>query len=62
MPMYEYECQTCGQKFSQFVSLSKRDEAQECPNCGQTKSERMVSMVSSLSGGGSCGSSGGHFT
>jgi putative FmdB family regulatory protein len=33
MPSYDLSCQDCGQKFSVFCAISKKDE-QVCPQCG----------------------------
>jgi putative FmdB family regulatory protein len=69
MPMYDYRCRNCGEKFEELVfSSSTPDEEIICPNCKKNESERLLSapMVSTrgLSSGVSsssstgCGSSG----
>ena len=56
MPIYEYECKACGEKFSALLSMSQRDEAEStlpCPACGEKDSRRLISsFASSVKGGG----------
>ena len=52
MPMYDYRCKNCGEKFEELVfSSSIPDEDVTCPNCNENKSERLLSapMVSTNS-------------
>lgn len=67
MPLYEYECDHCGESFELIVPMSEKDNARECPQCHQADTHRKISSIASLfgfdSGGSSsassCGSSGG---
>jgi putative FmdB family regulatory protein len=66
MPIYEYTCSSCKQKFEQLVrSMKAADEAVKCPQCGSEKTARSLSVfaVSSTVGGSSdaptCGRCGG---
>lgn len=34
MPLYEYRCQRCRRKFTNYVALSDADSALSCPTCG----------------------------
>jgi len=34
MPMYEFECE-CGHREERMLLIAERNEAQECPECGQ---------------------------
>lgn len=43
MPMYEYKCKACGQSFDKLSSIVEKDEAKECPYCGKSDSEKMIS-------------------
>jgi putative FmdB family regulatory protein len=53
MPIYEYQCQRCGEPFEVFVrSISKAVEP-ECPNCGSTDTRKGVSAFASHSASGS---------
>ena len=33
MPLYVYDCQDCGHRFEEIVSLDKREAEQHCPRC-----------------------------
>ena len=49
MPMYDYHCKNCGEKFEELVfSSSTPDEEITCPNCKENQAERLLSapMVS----------------
>jgi putative FmdB family regulatory protein len=63
MPMFEYVCADCGNVFTEFRSISDRDNPLPCPKCGGDNVERKVSACASLGGasegGSSCGSYGG---
>jgi len=53
MPIYEYRCGECGDKFEKWVrTLSCQDDVQ-CPKCG---SKRVQKAVSRLGTGGSSSS------
>ena len=44
MPIYEYSCQQCGQRFEQLVrSMSSADKF-KCPKCGSAKTARALSV------------------
>jgi len=64
MPIFEYRCQDCGAEFDELESVANRDKPHKCPTCGSMKSERMMSLFSTGSGGGGvsgasvCGTSG----
>jgi putative FmdB family regulatory protein len=68
MPIYAYKCPSCGKEFEKLVSLSRRDEGVECPDCGQAEVRRSVASFAAAiggssssggySGGGGCGSGG----
>ncbi len=58
MPLYEYECEDCGERFEKLTSASKKDEASECPECGSANTGRVLSTFAvgkaSSSSGSSC--------
>lgn len=62
MPIYEYRCGKCGQKFELIRSFSEADAVCECPGCHSTDNKRQLSKVNafsdgtSLSGSSQCGS------
>ena len=45
MPIYEYECTQCGQRFDRLQKLSDPDPS-ACPACGAPKVHRLVSAPS----------------
>jgi putative FmdB family regulatory protein len=53
MPLYEYRCQSCGEKEEKLESFSSPTE-HDCPRCGRPKAmRRQVSLTSfTLAGGG----------
>ena len=55
MPIYEYECLECGEKFEEFCRLNQKDGDAEkitCPNCGTPNPQRVFSTFGTCS---SCG-------
>jgi len=54
MPLYEYECEVCGEQFECLAAWSAAD-AQHCPKCGQPARR----MVSGFASGASCAPAGG---
>jgi len=54
MPMYEYRCQTCGERFEMLRRMADADRELECPECRSREVERLLSAFST----GGCGSSG----
>jgi putative FmdB family regulatory protein len=43
MPIYEFECGECGERFEELVAAG---EAVACPSCGAERSRRLYSEVS----------------
>ncbi len=51
MPIYEYQCQQCGEVFSHFwrsIAAASKSDLLQCPNCGSESTTRVVSQVSVL--------------
>ena len=48
MPIYEYECGACGDRFELFVLGS---ESPTCPSCESSELERLLSLPSVSSAG-----------
>lgn len=42
MPIYAYECGTCGSRFDRMLRLAERDAPQTCPKCEATPATRRV--------------------
>ena len=70
MPIYEYRCESCAEKFEVLTRFAERDSAQVCPACESAKTRVLVSsfafaggseslsasdFTSESSGGGCCG-------
>jgi putative FmdB family regulatory protein len=52
MPIYEFECLSCGQRFDRLQKLSDPDPT-DCPNCGAAQVKRALTAASfRLKGGG----------
>ena len=68
MPIYEYYCRSCEQKFERLLPMAKAENAVPCP-VGQHQAVRVISLVAAHSkgaegvvwpagGGCACGSGG----
>lgn len=53
MPMYEYQCRKCGEKFEQLQASNGTDKLPKCPKCGDKKPERLMSSFSNAGRGDS---------
>jgi putative FmdB family regulatory protein len=42
MPLYEFQCQTCGKVFSEFRKIDST-EIMVCPKCGSGRTTRLFS-------------------
>ena len=58
MPIYEYECQSCGEKFEMFRSISDDDSEIKCPKCGKKNSRRIFSRFATGASYGESATSG----
>lgn len=58
MPIYEYECTACGEKFELRRSITASDSDIECPACGTTHPRRIISVFSAGTSSGSCSTGG----
>jgi putative FmdB family regulatory protein len=57
MPIYEYRCPKCGNRFEELI-MKKSDEAEvKCGKCGYEKPSRELSNFSAGSGSGQSTSS-----
>lgn len=52
MPIYEYECSSCGETFDLLVSRSKAKDSPPCEKCGATDTHRVMSGFFGRSGSG----------
>ena len=51
MPIYEYQCLECGQKFERLVRFADSSPKVECPKCGGRKVEKLLSAFGVQSSG-----------
>jgi putative FmdB family regulatory protein len=48
MPIYEYQCNKCDSKFEVLQSISATNEGLICPECGEPKPRRLLSLFASF--------------
>jgi putative FmdB family regulatory protein len=53
MPIYEYRCESCAERFEELVR--RPDDTVACPQCGGTAAERLLSVFAGV--GASSGTS-----
>ena len=51
MPIYEYKCRECGDKFEKLVRTSSGEKDVKCPSCESPFVQRQVSVCGFLGGG-----------
>ncbi len=44
MPVYEYRCNKCGEKFDILRGLQDKETEVKCPRCGATETRRVYSF------------------
>jgi putative regulatory protein, FmdB family len=49
MPIFDFECRSCGHKFDLMISNSEKDKA-KCPQCGAIDLRQLLSSFFSTSG------------
>lgn len=49
MPLYEYECRECKEKFEVIQSIRDDESTVRCPKCNADKPKRLLSLFSSAS-------------
>jgi putative FmdB family regulatory protein len=54
MPIYEYECDKCGERFELRRGIAESDDAVKCPKCGDEYLRRVISSFGIASSGNSC--------
>ncbi len=47
MPLYEYQCKTCGKQFEKMVSFAEADHKPECPHCHSNDTQKRLSLFAS---------------
>jgi putative FmdB family regulatory protein len=59
MPIYEYECKKCGEKFEKIRSVNSDDNELTCPKCGTEKPSRIFSVFATGGTDTACSTGGG---
>ena len=54
MPIYEYECSDCGEKFELRRGMTERDAEAVCPGCASKNSNRILSIFAMSPSSASC--------
>ena len=57
MPIYEYQCTKCGERFELRRSIGDNDREIKCPKCGAESPRRVFSVFTRGSSGGVSGPS-----
>jgi putative FmdB family regulatory protein len=53
MPLFEYKCEKCEEKFERLLKHDERENPQRCPKCNAKHCKKMISVTSfALKGGG----------
>lgn len=53
MPIYEYKCEDCGNRFEKLVRRAAESADVECPSCGQKRLKQELSVFAAHSSNGS---------
>jgi putative FmdB family regulatory protein len=59
MPLYEYRCRYCGERFEKLVRMSAPAADQVCPVCERPEAERLISQVATVGTACDAGTTGG---
>ena len=51
MPIYEYKCQDCGNRFEKLVRRATEADSLECPSCGQKHLTQELSVFAAHASG-----------
>jgi putative FmdB family regulatory protein len=53
MPIYEYECRSCNERFEVLQKMNEDNSRIRCPRCNADRPQRVLSTFSSGSAGSS---------
>ena len=56
MPIYEFQCDNCGQAFEELVFSSSAIDQLTCPECGSQEIHKLISTFASKVSSGSSSS------
>ncbi len=51
MPIYEFKCRDCGDKFEKLVRLGASAEGIKCPSCDSPQVAKQISVCGFIGGG-----------
>ena len=54
MPIYEYNCPGCGERFELRRRIADNDSDIRCPKCGAKNPQRVISAFTTGPGKGAC--------
>jgi putative FmdB family regulatory protein len=54
MPIYEYECEKCGERFECFHSITASEREIKCPTCSSLNPKRVLSTFATGSSSTNC--------
>ncbi|MGB2800319.1 MAG: zinc ribbon domain-containing protein [Dehalococcoidia bacterium] len=54
MPIYEYECAKCGERFELRRSIADSDSDTKCPKCSAENTRRVLSVFATGSSSTAC--------
>lgn len=54
MPIYEYECRNCGEKFEMLRDINDSDGTVKCPRCEAKSARRLLSVFATVSSSPEC--------
>ena len=52
MPIYEYQCENCGEHFDKFVRSISAEVEVDCPSCGSAQVRKAFSLFASKGSNG----------
>jgi putative FmdB family regulatory protein len=53
VPLYEYACEDCGERFEKLLPLREATRGAPCPKCGSKSVRKLMSSFASVSSGSS---------
>lgn len=55
MPLYEYRCEKCGERFEKLRRMQDADRGVECPRCASDEVKRLLSSFATAQCGAGSG-------
>lgn len=59
MPIYQYKCEQCGNRFELLRGVDQDDSELTCPKCSAKSPRRVISSFSTFTSGSGCAPIGG---